>query len=143
MSDERTPRGPRSSRAPQASGPARPPTDVAAEELARLLAGEHSAPHAVLGAHGVDGGVVVRAFHPDAVGAECVLEDGTSLVMEPLGRGGVFAGHVVGRTLPLRYRVRFRFPDGAVWERDDPYRFLPTVGELDEHLFAEGTHRRL
>jgi 1,4-alpha-glucan branching enzyme len=30
-----------------------------------------------------------------------------------------------------------------VWERDDPYRFLPTLGDVDLHLFNEGTHRRV
>ena len=47
------------------------------------------------------------------------------------------------RAVPLRYRLRFHFADGRTWERDDPYRFLPTLGELDLHLFGEGTHRRL
>ncbi|HEX5580303.1 MAG TPA: 1,4-alpha-glucan branching protein GlgB, partial [Gemmatimonadaceae bacterium] len=38
---------------------------------------------------------------------------------------------------------RFHFASGDVWEREDPYRFTPTVGELDLHLFGEGRHRRL
>ncbi|HEY4131844.1 MAG TPA: 1,4-alpha-glucan branching protein GlgB, partial [Gemmatimonadaceae bacterium] len=38
---------------------------------------------------------------------------------------------------------RFYYPDGAVWERVDPYRFLPTLGDVDLHLFNEGTHRQL
>jgi len=33
--------------------------------------------------------------------------------------------------------------DGAHWECEDPYRFPSTLGELDLHLFAEGSHRRL
>src|SRR5262249_16518103 len=48
-----------------------------------------------------------------------------------------------GATLPLRYRLRFHFTEGATWERDDPYRFLPTLGDVDLHLFNEGTHRKL
>ena len=137
MSGKHTPRGPRRPNVTQ------PQTAVAPAELARLVAGEHTEPHALLGAHPADGGVVVRALHPDAVSADCVLADGTAVAMEPLGAGGVFAGYLEGRETPLRYRVRFHFQDGTVWERDDPYRFWPTVGELDEHLFAEGTHRRL
>jgi 1,4-alpha-glucan branching enzyme len=43
----------------------------------------------------------------------------------------------------LRYRLRFHFADGASWEHADPYRFLPTLGDVDLHLFGEGTHRRL
>src|SRR5690606_24442161 len=29
------------------------------------------------------------------------------------------------------------------WEREDPYRFGPTIGEVDLHLFGEGSHRQL
>ena len=47
---------------------------------ARLVAGAHATPHDVLGAHparrdGLDG-VMVRAWHPDAIGAEAHWEDG-------------------------------------------------------------------
>ena len=41
------------------------------------------------------------------------------------------------------YRLRFDFPSGDSWERDDPYRFAPTFGELDLHLMGEGRHHRL
>jgi 1,4-alpha-glucan branching enzyme len=112
---------------------------------ARLIAGRHPGPHDVLGAHPdtVDGarGVVVRAFHPDAVGAE-VVDGGVATPMSALGRG-LFAVFLPGAALPLAYRLRFRFADGEAWERPDPYRFTPTIGELDLHLFGEGTHRRL
>jgi 1,4-alpha-glucan branching enzyme len=63
--------------------------------------------------------------------------------MEPIGEGGLFAVFLEGRSLPLRYRLGFEFPSGARWEREDPYRFLPTLGDLDLHLFNEGTHGRL
>ena len=61
--------------------------------------------------------------------------------MQPLG-DGLWAAFVP-RTPPLDYRLQFRFADGAHWERDDPYRFLPTLGELDLHLIGEGSHERL
>ena len=32
---------------------------------------------------------------------------------------------------------------GAVHPAGDPYRFAPTIGQLDLHLIGEGTHRRL
>jgi len=112
-------------------------------ELARLVSGSHADPHHVLGAHPVEGGVTVRALHPDAVAAECLLEDGRVVVMAPLTRSGVFAAFLEGRTLPLRYRFRFRFPGGGGWEQEDPYRFLPSIGEVDIYLISEGTHRSL
>jgi 1,4-alpha-glucan branching enzyme len=120
-----------------------PPLDAA--ERRRLAAGEHDEPHRILGAHpvraaGVDG-VVVRAFHPDAERVE-ILGLGEPRPLEREG-DGVFAVAIPGASLPLRYRLRFHFAGGAAWERGDPYRHLPTVGELDLHLFGEGTHRRL
>jgi 1,4-alpha-glucan branching enzyme len=124
-----------------------PPPPAPGHEAARLRAGDLTDPHALLGVHpgAVDGiaGLVVRAWHPDAVAAELLPAGGaTALPMEADGPGlyGVF---LAGETLPFRYRVRFRFADGAAWEREDPYRFLPTLGEVDLHLFNEGTHRRL
>jgi 1,4-alpha-glucan branching enzyme len=111
-----------------------------------VLHGNHADPHRVLGAHPAHGGgaagVVVRAFHPDAVACDLLVDGDAPRAMAANG-GGLFAVAVAGATLPMRYRLRFKFADGVTWERDDPYRFLPTVGELDLHLFGKGDHRRL
>ncbi len=132
MSESRTDRAPEALR-------------VEAPELERLARGEHSEPHRLLGAHAVRvgrrSGVVVRAFHPDAGAAECLVA-GEPRAMTALG-SGLFAVFLEGASLPLDYRLRFRFGSGAAWERGDPYRFLPTLGDVDLHLFSEGTHRRL
>jgi len=126
---------------------ARPAPPIDASDRARLLAGAHATPHDVLGAHpgARDGtsGTVIRAFHPDAVGIEVMCDDGRFVPLEPDGTGGLFVGFVAGAAPPLRYRLRLRFADGNTWERDDPYRFLPTLGDVDLHLLNEGTHRRL
>ncbi|HXY29905.1 MAG TPA: 1,4-alpha-glucan branching protein GlgB, partial [Gemmatimonadaceae bacterium] len=115
-------------------------------ELERLVNGDLNDPHRVLGAHpaaqdGVEG-ATVRVMHPEAARAECVLPDDAAVPLASLGCG-VFAGFIAGARPPMRYRVRFHFPGGGVAEQGDPYRFLPTLGELDLHLFNEGTHRRL
>jgi 1,4-alpha-glucan branching enzyme len=123
-----------------------PPLAIRARDRDRLLAGEHHDPHSVLGAHPATGpggdGVVVRAYHPDATGAECLTADGETHGMQALG-DGLFAVFLVGLRPPLRYHLRFRFGNGDTWERDDPYRFQPTLGDVDLHLFNEGTHLRL
>ena len=113
------------------------------DETSLLVSGCHPDPHRVLGAHPAGWGVVVRALHPDAESAECLPDDGAPVPMTRFGSTGVFTAFLPGRHLPLRYRFRFKFPGGAVWEQDDPYRFLPSLGEIDEHLLSEGTHRRL
>jgi 1,4-alpha-glucan branching enzyme len=124
------------------------PTDailqIPPEDRERLVTGEHTEPHGVLGAHPApDGrGTVVRAFHPDAASAECQVEGAEKpTAMKSLG-DGLFAARL-RRTLPFRYLIRFRFPSGDTWEHPDPYQFLPTLGEMDLHLFNEGTHRQL
>ncbi|MCV0403118.1 MAG: 1,4-alpha-glucan branching protein GlgB [Chloroflexi bacterium] len=113
------------------------------DEIARLARGEHHDPHAILGAHPAPGGTVVRAFHPDASGAELVAPNGGRAPMEPLG-DGMWAG-LVHDLAPgqFSYRLRFTFPDGNSWEHEDPYRFGPSLGEVDLHLIGEGTHERL
>ncbi len=122
-------------------------TGVAGTDYRRLLAGEHHDPHSVLGAHPAhqdeQDGVVVRAYHPDATRVHCLLSDGHAIELDPCGPSGLFAAFLPDRELPLVYRLRFEFADGSEWERDDPYRFRPTLGEVDLHLFNEGTHREL
>ena len=119
---------------------------IDAGEVNRLLAGDHDDPHHILGAHpatvGAKTGVAIRAMHPDAVRAEALLANGKRVTLERLA-GGLFGAFIPGETLPVRYRLRFHFAGGATWERGDPYRFLPTIGDVDLHLFNEGTHRQL
>jgi 1,4-alpha-glucan branching enzyme len=106
---------------------------------------EHSQPHAYLGAHPAEvGGVlgaIVRSYHPDA-NVAWVVVGGEERLMTCL-RDGLFATFIAGARVPLRYRLHFGFSDGHRIERGDPYRFLPTLGDVDLHLFNEGTHRRL
>jgi 1,4-alpha-glucan branching enzyme len=133
--------------APVRSAPRRLAPPAADQESVRhLLAGHHTSPHSVLGAHattvqGVNG-VVVRAMHPDATGIVLLAEGRDAVAMER-ETGSLFSVFLPNASVPLRYRLRFHFAGDVVWERDDPYRFLPTIGEIDAHLFAEGTHRRL
>lgn len=116
-------------------------------ELSRLVAGEHPEPHAILGAHpkkkGSVTGAIVTAQHPDASLVELLLPGADPLAMERIHDDGVFSAFVPKAKPPFIYRLRYSFADGRVWETDDPYRFLPTLGDTDLHLFNEGNHRRL
>jgi 1,4-alpha-glucan branching enzyme len=117
-----------------------------ATALTELSRGEFRDPHQLLGAHPLTAngstGVVIRTYHPDAVKAYCCFEDEPEQLLTPLG-SGVFAGFFPGLTVPLVYRVRFEFADGQSLLGDDPYRFWPTLGDVDLHLFNEGTHREV
>ena len=113
----------------------------------RLRGFAHSSPHCVLGAHPStrdgDQGVVIRAFHPDAVRVEALLDGGDVVELEAVVPGGLFGAFLPKAPLPLAYRLRYHFDDGNHWERGDPYRFPPSLGDVDLHLFNEGNHRRI
>ena len=119
---------------------------IGRDDLRRLAKVEHSDPHSILGSHPgpVDGreGVIIRAFHPDATAAD-VLTEGQTIEMVQVGPAGLFACFLPGESLPVRYRVRFKFNGGETWESDAPYRFMPTVGEMDLHFLSEGKHYQL
>ncbi|HEY5999204.1 MAG TPA: 1,4-alpha-glucan branching protein GlgB [bacterium] len=122
------------------------PLCPADRDLRRLLAGRHHDPHRILGVHrapGTPGDWIVRCFHPGAATAEVLVEGRPPLAMARVHEAGLFAARLAGGETPPVYRLRLGFPDGGSLERDDPYRFLPTVGELDLHLIGEGSHRRL
>jgi 1,4-alpha-glucan branching enzyme len=64
--------------------------------------------------------------------------------VDPLQRdGGVFEGTIPGASLPLRYGLQVAYPGQEPVPVDDPYRFGPTIGELDLHLVGEGRHEEL
>ncbi len=110
------------------------------EDLARLAAGEHHDPHSVLGAHPHPEGTVVRALRP---GAEKVAAriGGIDYPLEPVGHD-VFSALVPQFDL-ADYRLVVTYPFDHTVVVADGYRFLPTLGELDRHLFNEGRHERL
>ena len=101
-----------------------------------LAEGRHADPFAVLGPH--DGRIV--ALVPDAARLWAVAAAGTGsaeVALESVANG-VFAGPWPGDA----YRLRAEGAAGT-WDFDDPYRFGPVLGEIDEYLIGEGKHSRL
>ena len=111
--------------------------DPLAAEIDRLVAGEHPDPHHILGRHGS----VIRARRPDAAAMRVLFPDGSASEMKQVHDGGVFEAEVMGSE--DGYQLEAEYPGGQTVVFDDPYRFWPTVGELDVHLLGEGRHRRL
>ncbi|AEV74364.1 alpha-1,4-glucan:alpha-1,4-glucan 6-glycosyltransferase [Mycolicibacterium rhodesiae NBB3] len=112
-------------------------------DVNRLLAGEHHDPHSVLGAHEYDDHTVLRAYRPHATGV-VALVGGERYPFQHI-EGGLFAVALPMTNL-LDYRLEVDYGSGDahnVHTIADAYRFLPTLGEIDLHLFAEGRHERL
>jgi len=110
-------------------------------EIERVVAGQHHDPHSVLGAHPDGDETVIRALRPLASSVTLVLDDGHKLPMQHVHQG-VFAVTVPGTGVSA-YQLAVTYPDGPETIQDDPYRYLPTLGELDLHLIAEGRHEEL
>ncbi|MGY1495452.1 1,4-alpha-glucan branching enzyme [Streptomyces sp. QTS52] len=110
----------------------------------RLLAGTHHDPHALLGAHpGPGGGVVLRALRPHARGVSALV-DGRPNRLDDDGDGffsAVLPFDPSSAAIP-DYTLLVSYEDGES-EVEDPYRFLPSLGELDLHLIREGRHEEL
>ncbi|HRK42760.1 MAG TPA: 1,4-alpha-glucan branching protein GlgB [Gemmobacter sp.] len=109
---------------------------IAAEEAEALRQGRHGDPFGVLGLHEVAGQPVLRVMQPGAEAVFALCPDPVAL--QALG-DGLFAG-VLPKAGPYRLRAQGH---GAEWEWDDPYRFGPVLGEMDEYLLGEGTHQRI
>src|SRR5438309_9633197 len=97
-------------------------------------------PHRILGVlEADDGGVVVRAYRPEAqavrvqpAGVEATLKDPE----------GLWEALLPKAKLPLEYELEVEYADGTFTVRD-PYAFLPTLGDLDLHLLQEGQLEQL
>ena len=109
-------------------------------DLNRLLAGEHHDPHSILGAHEYDDHTVVRAFRPHATEVTALV-GGQRYPFQHI-EGGLFAVALPMTNL-VDYRLEVDYGSGDAHTIADAYRFLPTLGEIDLHLFAEGRHERL
>ncbi|MFI9582386.1 1,4-alpha-glucan branching enzyme [Streptomyces sp. NPDC052236] len=118
---------------------------LADEDKERLLSGTHHDPHGLLGGHLVRGGVELRVLRPFAR-AVTVLAKGLRAELYEDG-DGFFSGVLPLRTVP-EYRLLVAY-DGEEGEGahevevQDPYRFLPSLGDLDLHLIGEGRHEEL
>lgn len=105
---------------------------------ASLLEGRLTDPFAFLGPQGEGAQRFVRTFQPGAQSVDLVIagEDARPLTE---AADGLFVG-----PLPdgASYRLQIRWP-GGVQVTEDPYACGLLLGEMDLHLFAEGSHWRL
>ena len=106
-----------------------------------IVEGRHGDPFAVLGPHMVGGEVVVTAFVP---GAERLFLLGAKSAKPVEAQGvpgfdGLFQGVLAKKGA---YRLKAE-GHGTEWQFEDPFRFGPIMGEMDEYLLGEGTHQRI
>jgi 1,4-alpha-glucan branching enzyme len=109
--------------------------------LEAVAHGAHPLPHDVLGAHAHGRTVTVRTLRPLAERVAVVVADGTRTALEHEAHG-VWVGVLAVADVP-DYRLAVTYPGHDEVLHDEPYRYLPTLGEVDRHLIAEGRHEQL
>jgi 1,4-alpha-glucan branching enzyme len=103
-----------------------------------IVEGRHGDPFSVLGLHKRAGSWVVTVFAPGAERVWVLTGKDKAHPAESWGQGLFLCA------LPRKSAYRLRAEGGGgTWEWDDPFRFGPVLGEMDEYLLGEGTHRRL
>ena len=112
---------------------------IDASTAAAIAEGRHGDPFAVLGLHKRGGKWLVVAFDPGAEAMRILVGKAGKPIDAVMLQNGVFAAE-----LPKKSTYRLQASGyGATWEFEDPFRFGPVLGELDEYLLGEGTHKRL
>ena len=120
------------------------PVPVSPDDLARVVAGLHHSPHDVLGPHmhgsGADAAVTVRVLRPLA--KSITVHTGGELVPMAHEYEGIWVAALPQKEIGS-YRLEVEYDGHPAQTVDDPYRFLPTLGEMDQHLINEGRHEEL
>jgi 1,4-alpha-glucan branching enzyme len=108
--------------------------------VASLVSGSHPQPHSTLGQHAYADGFVIRAVRPLAAAVTAVQKDGTRVPLVHVA-DGLWQGYAAGPG--QAYVLESEYDEGPTWTAEDPYRFVPSVGEIDLYLWGEGRHEQL
>ena len=112
------------------------------DDIARFLGLKHHDPHSVLGLHPEGKGCALRCYRPAAEAVYLIRQGQADLKMTEL-KDGLFEAVLPAVETSLGYQYRALYAGGVENRAMDPYAFMPTLGDLDLHLFAEGTHWQL
>ncbi len=116
------------------------PVNVSQDNLAAVAYGDFHSPHDILGPHIGTGSVTIRVVRHLAT--EVTIETDRGDVEARHEYNGVWVAVIPGEDVP-DYRVRATYSEDLETVTDDPYRFLPSMGEMDTYLIGEGRHEEL
>ncbi|CAN5274585.1 1,4-alpha-glucan branching protein GlgB [soil metagenome] len=105
-----------------------------------IAGGRHPQPHATLGQHPFAEGFIIRALRPLASSVAAIRADGSRIALTHLS-DGLWQGFAEGEG--QAYTLEATYADGPDWVSEDPYRFVPSVGEVDLYLFGQGRHEQM
>ena len=110
---------------------------VKKDQVMELVFGNCSKPKDLLGRHFILQGLVISAYHPDAVKMEVISEDGERYPMDTVERQPVFSLFLPHKR-PFSYQIHMTFHDGNTYISSDPYSYEGLITEEEEKLFSKG-----
>ncbi|MEO1705724.1 MAG: 1,4-alpha-glucan branching enzyme, partial [Pseudomonadota bacterium] len=114
------------------------PPHLTQDDVTLLQTARHPDPFSVLGITKVKGKSYFTAVLPAATSLSAKF--GRKTVEIPSVEAGLFAGPVPNSKFTPELTATY---PGGTHSYADPYLMGPVLGEMDVHLLAEGTHRRL
>ncbi|HEY7854467.1 MAG TPA: 1,4-alpha-glucan branching enzyme, partial [Aquiluna sp.] len=111
-----------------------------ASALQAVAEGRHHSPHSVLGFHQQAKDWVLRVLRPFAKSVSIKTKKSEHELTHVYDGIWELRGNSAA---PGDYRVVASYDSAPDWVSDDPYRYLPKLGDLDLHLIAEGRHEEL
>ena len=107
--------------------------------LADVAFARYYNPHEVLGAHLGEGAITVRTVRHMADAVSVVTVDGDYPATHE--QDGIWVAVLPGDEVP-DYRIKVTYGEDTTTV-DDPYRYWPSLGEMDRYLITEGRHEEL
>ena len=103
-----------------------------------IVYSEEDNPHAILGAHVTEQGILIQTFIPTAISVTVVTESsGKEYPMDLEDEEGFFAALIPGKRIP-KYHYVVNFGEDNVQEYKDPYLFQPQITEKETKKFNAG-----
>ena len=121
------------------------PSTLPDDDFYPLIEARHGDPFKILGLRHEGDGWLARVWRPDAASVELLPIDRTAGISEKISLkkihpDGLFESPLPGVEGSFGYELEMQSADGGTWREADAYAFGPVLGELDVHLFNEGTH---
>ena len=114
-------------------------------EYDEILAGQHNAPHNILGLHEFGKGQVFTVYRPEAQAVAVTDAAGKNRIeLEEVEPGsGFFGKYVSGKKYKHTYKLHIAYGEDDVVFTEDPYAFAPQISSDVLYLFAEGKHYQI
>ncbi len=114
------------------------------DTMRSIALAQHHDPFSVLGRHQLGDDWIIRVYNPMAESLYLLTDDSNYRGKTQFSRIENSDFFILSASnLPEQYQLNCYDKNGSQFITEDPYRFTPTIADMDLHLFNEGEHRTL